>query len=198
MFDGPFAQYVLQLPGPTLRSRLRGTDALTARTIGGARGAGHLLIEMIPTVPADIAVLEPAAAEAVAQSVEHILLAGLQTLPGAVPAPAADPAEEHRAQVRAHVRGRLREPSLGVASLHLSPSTVHRAFAGEPCSVAEEIRVLRLDALKRDLGDPALAHRSVAALALGWGFRDAAHVSRAFRARFGCSPRQLRRAALSR
>jgi len=50
---------------------------------------------------------------------------------------------------------------------------------------------LCLDAARRDLCDPGLAASSVSRIALSWRFNDAAHFSRAFRARFGCSPREL-------
>jgi len=53
----------------------------------------------------------------------------------------------------------------------------------------------RLDATRRDLCDPALAARSISEIAFAWGFNDAAHFSRAFRARFGRSPRELRAGA---
>ena len=45
---------------------------------------------------------------------------------------------------------------------------------------------------RRDLCDPALAARTISEIAFGWGFNDAAHFSRAFRARFGAAPRELR------
>ena len=70
------------LPGPTLRSQLRAAPELTARGVHGSRGAGHLMIEMIRTLATDVAVLEPAAAAAVAQGVEHIVVAGLSSLVG--------------------------------------------------------------------------------------------------------------------
>ena len=66
-FAGDFQQYVLMLPGPTLRFQLRDARGLTARRVAGTSGAGHLMIEMIRTLAADIAVLERAAAAAVAQ-----------------------------------------------------------------------------------------------------------------------------------
>ena len=70
------------LPGPALRAELRGAPELTARAVHGSRGAGHLMIEMIRTLAADVDVLEPAAAAAVAQGVEHILVAGLSLAAG--------------------------------------------------------------------------------------------------------------------
>ena len=48
-FDDDFQQYVLKLPGPTLRTALRQTERLTATTVRGDRGAGHLMIGMIRT-----------------------------------------------------------------------------------------------------------------------------------------------------
>jgi AraC-like DNA-binding protein len=81
------------------------------------------------------------------------------------------------------------------AQLHTSVSTLHRAFAGEPASIAEWIRARRLDAVGTDLCDPALRHRSISDLAFAWGFSDASHFSRAFRARFGATALQVRAGA---
>jgi AraC-like DNA-binding protein len=195
-FEGDFQQIVLRLPGPTLRTSLRNTPQLTASTVSGARGAGHLMIGMIHTLATDIDTLAPASAHAVAESVTQILVAGLSALPAAHPAPVSQRAALHRAQIQACIRARLHEPDLSVASvaaqLRMSPSTLHRAWQGEPCSIAEWIWAQRLDAARRDLCDPAQRGRSVSAIAFSWGFNDAAHFSRAFRARFGCAARDLR------
>jgi AraC-like DNA-binding protein len=195
LFDGPFQQYVLMLPGPTLRSQLRRAPELTARGVHGSRGAGHLMIEMIRTLAADIGVLEPAAAAAVAQSVEHIVVAGLSSLASDAPVPEPELAAR-REQIKTCARARLRDPGLTVAAiaaaLHTSVSTLHRAFAGEPCSIGEWIWAQRLDAVRADLCDPALRHRTISDIAFSWGFVDASHFSRAFKARFGCTARDVR------
>ena len=195
-FDGPFQQFVLMLPGPTLRTALRGTEALTATTVSGARGAGHLMIGMIRTLAADIDTLAPESAAAVADSVSQILVAGLAALPAAKRPAISHLTAYHREQIKTLAREQLRDPGLSVAEiaarLRLSPSTLHRAWAGEPCSISDWIWAQRLDAARRELCDPACAARSVSQIAYAWGFSDAAHFSRAFRARFGCTPRELR------
>ncbi len=195
-FDGPFCQYVLMIPGPVIRSALHDTRRLTATTVSGRRGAGHLMIGMISTLASEMSELAPESAAAVADSVTNILVAGLSALPGARPLAISRLAALHREQVKACVRARLRDPDLTVAGiaaqLRLSPSTLHRAWSGEPCSLAEWIRVQRLDAAQRDLCSPAHAKRSVSEIAFDCGFSDAAHFSRAFRARFGRSPSELR------
>ncbi|HSW08566.1 helix-turn-helix domain-containing protein [Aquabacterium sp.] len=195
-FEAPFQQYVLRLPGPSLRTALRDTQRLTASTVSGQRGAGHLMIGMIQTLAADIGTLAPESAAAVAESVTQILIAGLSALPAARQQAVSHMTGYHREQIKACTRSRLRDPALTVASiaaqLRVSPSTLHRAWAGEACSIAEWIWAQRLDAARRDLCDPSLAARSVSEIAFSWGFNDAAHFSRAFRARFGCSARELR------
>jgi len=201
-FDGPFRQYVLMIPGPTLRASLPDTRRLTATAVRGERGAGRLMITMIRALAADIALLAPESAAAVADSVTHILIAGLSALPQARQAPPSHLAALHREQIKACVRARLRDPGLSVAgiaaALRLSPSTLHRAWAGEPCSLADWIWTQRLEAARRDLCSPAQAKRSVSDIAFSWGFNDAAHFSRAFRARFGCAPRELRATTLGK
>jgi AraC-like DNA-binding protein len=195
-FDDDFQQFVLKLPGPTLRTALRNTQQLTATRVCGDRGAGHLMIQMIRTLADDIASLAPESAAAVADSVAQILVAGLAALPAARQVPVSHLTAYHREQIKALVRSRLGDPELGVAqiaqALRLSPSTLHRAWAGEPCSLTDWIWSQRLDAARRDLCDPAMAARSVSEIAFARGFSDAAHFSRAFRARFGCAPRELR------
>ena len=195
-FAGPFQQYVLRLPGATLRTALRDTQSLTASKVSGQRGAGHLMIGMIRTLAADLDTLAPESATAVAESVTQILVAGLSALPAARRQPVSHLTAYHREQIKACARSRLRDPALSAtgiaAELRMSPSTLHRCWSGEACSVSEWIWSQRLDAARRDLCDPGLRARSVSVIAFSWGFSDAAHFSRAFRARFGCSARELR------
>jgi AraC-like DNA-binding protein len=196
LFEEEFQQFVLMLPGATLRTRLKATERMTASAVSGRRGAGHLMIGMIETLWRDIDTLEPASADAVADSVLNILVAGLRTLPAARPLEVSNLTALHRDQIRAFVLQHLRDPLLSVGmiatALKLSPSTVHRAFQGEPCSAAHWIWTQRLDAIKRDLADPSLHHRGVSDIAFSWGFNDAAHFSRAFKERFRVTPKEFR------
>jgi len=200
-FDGAFQQYVLTLPGATLRSALRDTERLTASTVKGDRGAGHLMIGMIRTLAAEIGSLAPESAVAVADSVTQILVAGLSTLPAAQREPVSQLTAYHRAAIRALIDEHWRDPDFGVADvaqrLRLSPSTLHRAWRGEAMSIADCLWARRLDGARRDLCDPTLSARSVSEIAYGSGFNDAAHFSRAFRARFACSPRDLRESVMA-
>jgi AraC-like DNA-binding protein len=63
--------------------------------------------------------------------------------------------------------------------------------------VSTWIRSRRLDRCRRELVDPLAAHRPVGEVAARWGFPDAAHFSRAFRAEFGEPPSVVRARAIA-
>lgn len=196
LFDGAFEQIVLKLPGERLRSELRETEALTATTVSGREGAGHLLLGMIRTLREDIDALQPASALAVASGVLNILVAGLQTLPAARSPALSNLTAFHLARIKRRIDARLEDPALSVGALAgelgMSVSQIHRVFKSEPLTPSQYIWERRLEACSRDLLDPRLAGRTVGEIAYGRGFSDAAHFSRAFRERFGCSPREWR------
>jgi len=201
LFDGAFSQTVLMLPGAPLRHAMQHTEAITASTVNGREGAGHLLLNMIDCLRRDAPALRPESAAAVADSVGHILVAGLRTLPAAQRAGASELTRYHLTRVKQHVQQHLADPELSVGSIAqavgLSVAHVHRLLRkGEDGPLAHFIWGQRLEACKRRLADPAAAGRSVSEIAFGLGFSDAAHFSRAFRARFGASPRQWRERAL--
>ncbi|SCK60558.1 AraC-type DNA-binding protein [Variovorax sp. HW608] len=196
LFDDSFEQIVLKLPGERLRSELRDTEALTATTVSGREGAGHLMLSMIRTLREDIDTLQPASALAVANGVLNILVAGLQTLPAARAPSLSNLTAFHLARIKRCIDARLDDPALSVgmlaAELGLSASQIHRVFRSEPLTLSQYIWDRRLEACSRDLLDPREAGRTVGEIAYGRGFSDAAHFSRAFRERFGCSPRDWR------
>ncbi|WP_082519479.1 helix-turn-helix domain-containing protein [Variovorax sp. Root411] len=195
-FSGNMQQYVLRFPGPLLRGSLRDAERLTATPIHGDKGTGYLLQSMIRTLATDIGALTNASAAAVADGVMSLLIAGLSELPAAQARPASSLAALHRQQIRQAVQLHLREPGFGVAALanvlRVSPSTLQRAWSGESCSLHEFIWTCRLEGAKRELVQPAMRSRSVSEIAYFWGFNDAAHFSRTFRARYGLAPRDVR------
>jgi AraC-like DNA-binding protein len=75
----------------------------------------------------------------------------------------------------------------------VSRRLLYNLFEEEGTSVARWIRERRLERCRRDLLDPALSHVPASAIAMGWGFADAAHFSRVFRARYGLPPGEYRR-----
>lgn len=101
--------------------------------------------------------------------------------------------------VQAFIHQHLGDPRLTPAAVaaahHISLRSLHQLFHDEGLTVASYIRQRRLERCRRDLADPALAARPVAAVASRWGFTSAADFSRAFRAVHGMPPAQYRSSA---
>lgn len=106
------------------------------------------------------------------------------------PAGSARPAT--RAAVTSYVTAHLGDAGLSVNSVcrhfGFSPRYLHSLFADEPESFAAAVRSLRLDRCARLIADPG-RNETITAIAARHGFTDATTFSRAFRRRFGTTPR---------
>lgn len=113
---------------------------------------------------------------------------------------APDARELKRGAILAFIERNLADPDLNVGSiareLGCSIRTVHKVFEGRAQSVARLVWDWRLDRCRGDLVDPAMVDRSITEIAHSWGFSDSQHFSRAFKARFGNTPRDCRHRAL--
>jgi AraC-like DNA-binding protein len=182
-----FPRDALGLPEQVLRAAMHRTYALTG-------GPGAVLAGFVAAAVLHRDAVRDAAAGRLGEAGLH-LIAG--TLSDTV-APDADPAADAlRLQILTYVRTHLAEPDLTHASVaaahHLGTRTLHRLFEHEPHTVTDYIRTRRLESAMRDLADPLLAHRSIAAIAAHWCFPGQAHFTRAFHAKYGMTPSVARR-----
>lgn len=99
-------------------------------------------------------------------------------------------------RVHAFIEERLGDPELTPGMVaeahHISVRYLYKLFEPQGDSVAGWIRRRRLDRCRRDLLDPGLRGRTVGAIAARWGFSNAPHFSRAFRAAYGVTPVEYR------
>lgn len=93
-----------------------------------------------------------------------------------------------------YIQHRIADPNLSAdqicRALRCSRATLYRAFATSGAGIAETIRDLRLDGLRRDL-EMGETDRPVADVAVGYGLYDTANLSRQFRRRFGITPSEI-------
>lgn len=75
----------------------------------------------------------------------------------------------------------------------ISERYLQKLFEGTSDNFTHYLRQRRLHRTQNELANPANASQSVSEIAFSCGFNDAAHFSRAFRERFGVSPRAFRR-----
>lgn len=93
----------------------------------------------------------------------------------------------------------LSDPDLSLRRLAekngVSPRYIQKLFAAAQDTFGHYLRTRRLERCRMDLASPMCARLSISEICFRWGFNDSAHFSRAFRNRFGQSPREYRRAA---
>lgn len=109
------------------------------------------------------------------------------------------PRRELVLRVRRIIDAALCDPDLSprVIARRVGVSTryLHLLFQDQPETIGAYILRLRLDAVRADLSDPNLAQATITQIGFARGFSSSAHLSRAFRDRFGLSPRDYRNSA---
>ena len=96
---------------------------------------------------------------------------------------------DHRAQAR---RSRTHAGASVAQAEGISERYLQKLFEGTGSNFTHYLRERRLQRSWADLSNPAEAHHSISEIAYRYGFNDSAHFSRAFRDRFGLSPREFR------
>lgn len=99
-------------------------------------------------------------------------------------------------RVREYVRAHLADRDLTAASIaaahHVSVRHLYASLARAGIGLHDTIRSWRLEECRRDLRAPACAHLTVGSVGARWGFADASHFGRMFRAAYGVTPREWR------
>ncbi|WP_323138284.1 MULTISPECIES: helix-turn-helix domain-containing protein [unclassified Streptomyces] len=99
-------------------------------------------------------------------------------------------------RIKAFIDRHLANPDLTLAFIarehRISVRYLHKLFENESTTAARWIQHRRLDECRSELARRSPVTPTVAAVARRWGFTNAAHFSRAFRAAYGTSPSEWR------
>ncbi|GAA1170375.1 helix-turn-helix domain-containing protein [Microbacterium oxydans] len=197
VFDEGFRTMVVMFPKHLLSLPPDVVGQLTAVRISGQEGLGGMVVPYLTQLAGNLDQLAGATGARLAHSALD-LVSTVFTRELGLDGVSADP---HRAlvqRIRSHIDRNLASTDLGpasIASAHfISSRHLHGLFQEQGVTVSTWIRTRRLEQCRRDLLDPMLADRPVAAIAARWGFVDAAHFSRAFKSAFGISPSEYRAA----
>ncbi len=184
--DGDWRCDVIAFPKAALVASPSFVDAALCRATPVDQGPGSVLISLVSsgvrrTGP------DPAAGLMGRAGLELIMAAlSGQQRPG--------DADAVRLQVESYIGQHLAEPTLApttiAAAHHMSERSLHRLFGTADYSVAELIRVLRLQAVLRDL---RATDEPIARVAARWGHHDMPHFNRLFKAHYGQTPSEARR-----
>jgi AraC-like DNA-binding protein len=191
--DADFSQTLVMIPRDALLRRIGSTERFTGVRIDGCRGFGGLLSPMLQNLPsqlADIAAdMRPRVAENVLDLIATALLSSCDDAPVS--------AEMTYVRIKFWIETHLAEELSGeiiAAACGVSVRHLNRLFAREDTSLMHHVWERRLARCRRDLLDPRMSHRPIGEIALTAGFKDLAHFSRAYRARYGRTAREDRMA----
>ncbi|MFC0865419.1 helix-turn-helix domain-containing protein [Sphaerimonospora cavernae] len=195
--SGTTTAVVLQIPRKRLPLPSNIADHLAAVPFSCRRGLGGVFARWLVGLGQQAGELSAQDTDTVASVTVDLLSA---VLPHRLTGNGGKPPESRKllrqAQIRDYIRQRLGDPNLSpetIAAAHqISLRYLYKIFDGQGVTLSAWIRRSRLEQCRRFLADPRHHTRPVHAIAARWGFGDAAHFSRAFRAAYGESPIEYR------
>ena len=198
-FTGPgaFEHVIYQVSRASLDAR-GAVSTATALRVCAASSAGQLTSPYLRTLARPgLSAHGPVPGQPFIDAGLDLAVSALRTVAGY--ADQAGPLRRAMAtDLRDYALAHLGDPGLSPQAVaragYVSVRQVHRLFAADGLTFGRWVREQRLRRCRDDLADRRLSHLTVAEIAARWGFRSAAHFTRAFQARYGITPAGHRRA----
>lgn len=201
-FDRPFRQVVMKIPHHRIATRLPQPSLWLGRPLRGSSPLAKVLAAHVKVMSTEIEAIDPAVRSGLVDRTIDLVaftFAGLQSDLGDSASTARRVLLLRATQfIDAHVENPGLAPAHVAEALGISVGYLHRLFQSAESSVSGYMREYRLARCREALGSPLHAGEHVTEIAMRWGFNDLPHFSRAFRAKFGVSPRDYRAAAMAR
>jgi AraC-like DNA-binding protein len=197
-FSDDWSELILSIPRSALNRLVPGMHDLTSRRLLPDSSAGEVLRSYLQSIALHFPKLRDD--ELAALSLHALTMIG-STLALDRKADEANAGARDAALLRAKmlINTSLGDPCLDAARiagrLGLSPRYLNRLFNSEQTSLMRYVWNLRLERCRDDLLRAGTGAQRVTDIAQRWGFSDMSHFSRAFKSRFGVSPRDCRGSA---
>ncbi|NYJ20353.1 AraC-like DNA-binding protein [Leifsonia psychrotolerans] len=199
VFDERFKTMVVMFPKHLINLPSDVVGQLTAVRMSGREGVGSMIVPFLAQLVGNLDQLTGSTGVRLAHSaldlVTTLFANELDLEKGG-----GSPHQALMQRVRSYIDANLASTDLGpsqIAAAHfISTRHLHGIFQEQGTTVSTWIRTRRLERCRRDLINPVFADHQVAAIAARWGFVDAAHFSRVFKAAYGMAPRELRSQSL--
>ena len=163
----------------------------------GRSASVRLLIRYLDALALELGALdEPGRAVAADAALELLRAAVAPSVPSSRSAKRAAMCADVRRYIRAHLQDGALGPESIANAYAMSVRALHALFEDTGDSVCGLIRRERLGRCHEDLSLPSGG--SVTEIAFRWGFHDAAHFARVFKAHYDRTPSEVRREALAR
>lgn len=195
-FPGPFRFLVLLLPVELARRRLGDTTAIRAHACHPDPGPLDAVSRYLTALADDFALAEPEALQRLTRVAVDLLALTADELQQKAAPEALDGRALTRNRARRFIAEHATERGLGPGAVAMavgcSSRHLHKAFEMEAETVGGMIRRVRLERAAEELRRPTAEYRTLTAIAVAAGFRDAADLCRSFRAGYGLTPGEYR------
>ena len=190
-------QFGLAVPRDALTPRVTNVDSLTMQLISHRTEALRLLMTYLKSALKKGALAAPKLREAVVTHIHDLAaLAISEYAPLGESSASAVVAARHNAALD-HIATHFHDPGLSLETVArcqgISPRYLQRLMAWSGTSFTGRVNELRLQRAIKLLTEPHDSAQRISDIALEVGFSDVSHFNRLFRARFGDSPRGVRR-----
>jgi len=188
------------VPRLALDQRLIGPAPPTIGHLAAQNGLSHVFSGLLRATAEALEALTADQLRPVEIALTEFLVAALAAEGGAASlGGAAGARASHLHRIRQTIETLLADPDLTLTKVAqedgVSPRYLQKLFASAQESFSHYLLARRLERCRSDLTSPLCAQLSISQICYRWGFNSSAHFSRAFKDRFGVSPRDYRRSA---
>lgn len=193
-FPGPFQVKSLVLPRRLLGLKEADLQRITATPVRSDTAMGSILSSFLAGLVDTAATCPPQTGAVLASNVIDLLAVLAEER---LRRKAGDTSSVTRLlEIQAFIDRHLADPDLTPEAIaranRISVRYLHKLFQAEDISVGQWTRRRRLEECRRELARQEATGRTIAAVARTWGFTNASHFSRAFRALYGMTPAEWR------
>ena len=199
-FASRLSQIVVQIPREMMKEYFSTPEALTALPVRGGHGIAQIMTNFATSAFRQSLQLDEHSQDQVARTFVELLATSIRESAN-MPTRQRANRETQLIRVKQFIAARLKDPSLSpkliAAENGISVRYLQVLFEDEGVSPNRYIIDQRLERAKQDLANVKFSHKSISEICFGWAFGDTAHFSRAFKAKFGKSPRTFRHNAMT-
>ena len=185
----PQVKQTLLVPMAALADVGRGPGLFKAVALDGTAPSTQLLMGYLDVLSRTMDGLAASARSAARRAALELLVAAVRQNADPAAGGTAPPLAVMQAWIEKRLPAGDMTPAAIAAAHGMSVRSVYRVFEEAGETVSGFVRARRLARACRDL---AAGNDPISEIAVRWGFSDASHFARAFRAQYGCTPRDYR------
>lgn len=190
-----FAMLYLRIPQALLHPRLLNLKVLSIGTLTCRAAVNRIFVKLLQSIVSELEELTAEHIRPIEVAISEFVVSSLAESSALGCFDVAGASNFHR--ICQAIEQQLGNGELTLEDVshqqHVSARYIQKLFQQANLSFSQYVRQRRLEHCRADLTSAAHRKLSISEICFRWGFNDAAHFSRSFRADYGTSPRDYRR-----